>query len=57
MAERLAAEFVCPIVVAAISKQVGGLLPSFQYLGYTAVAAAIVAALSLMRARRAAPAT
>lgn len=51
-----AGQFVCPIVVTAISKAVGGLLPSFQYLGYAAIVAGLLAALSVARGRRSAPA-
>ena len=43
-------QFICPIAITLISRQTGGLLPSFQVLGFACLAACLLALFSVMPA-------
>ncbi|MDE3116410.1 MAG: MFS transporter [Pseudomonadota bacterium] len=45
-------QFICPIVITVISRQTGGLLPSFQVLGFACLAACLAALVSAVPAAR-----
>ncbi len=45
-------QFICPLMITVISRQAGGLLPSFQVLGFACLAACLAALVSAVPAAR-----